>query len=71
MHSHFKDNGAPILPEALSQRLAPAETIERYLPWLKDDMVLAQRVSEAWSAVVECREADKIRCGCIRCPALE
>lgn len=38
-----------------------------YLPWLVQDVELAQQVLSAWSAIVECGEADEVPCLCTLC----
>lgn len=41
-----------------------------YLPWLAEDIELAQQVADAWNAVVARGEADVVKCGCEKCRAL-
>lgn len=71
LHTHFKGKGASELPTLLKPSRVATETIQRYLPWLSEDAELARRVADAWNAVVECGEADKVKCQCKRCLTLE
>lgn len=45
----------------------PPQPVQRYLPWLAEDAELAQQVADAWNAVVERGEADKVKCPCEKC----
>lgn len=44
--------------------------VDLYLPWVVKDASLAQQVADAWNAVVERKEADKVKCRCAKCNAL-
>lgn len=43
------------------------KSVIRYLPWLTEDGELAQRVADAWNAVLKRGMVDKLRCCCDRC----
>lgn len=41
--------------------------LDLYLPWLQEDGHLAQQVADVWNMVVQCGEADVIKCRCCAC----
>lgn len=49
------------------QEYGPHPLIELYLPWLRDDVELADAVAGAWQEVVQRGEADNVTCHCELC----
>lgn len=48
---------------------SPLAVFDLYLPWLQRDAQLAQKVADAWTAVVDRKEADVVKCECEQCEA--
>lgn len=67
LSSHFQEEGRPIVHPSMWSNLDSTYTIKRYLPWLAEDSTLSLQVADAWNAIVDCGEADRISCRCIRC----
>lgn len=55
----------------LEREFLPSALLKLYLPWLEQDADLAQRVADAWNAVVERGEADLAKCCCLQCSPSE
>lgn len=68
MQAYFKNGGKLASWSGFSRR-SHRPVFECYLPWLVRDVQLAQQVLEAWNAIVERGEADKVRCPCKECRA--
>lgn len=65
LNAHFSDDKMPeVAPLGGNWETQP---VERYLPWLEEDAELAQRVADAWNAVVRSGKADETVCSCSRC----
>lgn len=79
MHCEILENGLPTIINPAGKdtsqlprrnrntQLVPQCPTDGYLVWLRDDAELAQRVADAWNAVVERGGADLIQCYCPKC----
>lgn len=53
--------------QSLARRLPSYDELAAYLPWLRADLELAQKVADAWNAVLQRDEVDRPWCPCYRC----
>lgn len=65
LNARYSGDNMPVL--AAPSEDSEGQPVERYLPWLEQDVVLAHQVSEAWNAVVQRGEAAAQDCNCLMC----
>lgn len=66
LRSALEDEGVPRIVGAQWEGDTP---INKYLPWLEEDFIIAQQVAAAWNVVVVRGDAGAVRCNCDRCEA--
>lgn len=67
IHDHFKIGREDKAVPRYVRESRAEQPIELYLPWLRDDQELAQKVADAWSAVVKRGGEDLVKCPCAMC----
>lgn len=68
LQAHFKSKGSPEMNDQTTEYFDSLTfTIEQYLPWLAEDIFLANQVAEAWNRVVDSGDQDRIQCLCKMC----
>lgn len=69
-HDHFEHNKIFHVPPPKEAPSIACSLVDLYLPWLAEDAGLAQQVADAWNAIAERNQADKVKCRCKRCNVL-
>lgn len=71
MHAHYQAGGAPERPRPrhleLPSKLEKDSPENTYLRWLEQDAELAEKVADAWNAVVSRGKANVVECECQFC----